>query len=322
MVAALGVNQKWLFTSVFALGVFLAGLGGALELPRAGGQPHHGPAGDHRGAGRRRDRRSRQRAGHLPRRDHRLRAQRLRHPRLPQDLDRPCLPRHGDCARRAALGTARARRRRPRERRAARSSLAGARSARRGGSSPSSPWPSLRFCRSSRAIIFIGVATEVLIFMLYAASLHFLLAGGGLVSFGHAAYFGLGSYGAAIALKSFGLGMETAIVAGIASRPRRRARFRLVLRAPFRRLFRHADARLRPDRLVDRLPMDRRDGRRQRHHRRLAERLGRFAGALLLADAGAERRRHRAPARDHCSRRSAMRCGRCAIRRCARRRSA
>src|SRR6202521_6023957 len=34
MVAALGVNQKWLFTSVFALGVFLAALGGALELPR------------------------------------------------------------------------------------------------------------------------------------------------------------------------------------------------------------------------------------------------------------------------------------------------
>ena len=32
--AALGVNQKWLFTSVFALGVFLAALGGALELPR------------------------------------------------------------------------------------------------------------------------------------------------------------------------------------------------------------------------------------------------------------------------------------------------
>ena len=34
MVAALGVNQKWLFTSVFALGVFLAALGGALALPR------------------------------------------------------------------------------------------------------------------------------------------------------------------------------------------------------------------------------------------------------------------------------------------------
>ena len=34
MVAALGVNQKWLFTSVFALGVFLAALGGALQIPR------------------------------------------------------------------------------------------------------------------------------------------------------------------------------------------------------------------------------------------------------------------------------------------------
>ena len=34
MVAALGVNQKWLFTSVFAVGVFLAGLGGALQIPR------------------------------------------------------------------------------------------------------------------------------------------------------------------------------------------------------------------------------------------------------------------------------------------------
>ncbi len=34
MVAALGVNQKWLFTSVFALGVFLASLGGALQIPR------------------------------------------------------------------------------------------------------------------------------------------------------------------------------------------------------------------------------------------------------------------------------------------------
>src|ERR1700748_3723768 len=34
MVAALGVNQKWLFTSVFALGVFLAALAGALQIPR------------------------------------------------------------------------------------------------------------------------------------------------------------------------------------------------------------------------------------------------------------------------------------------------
>src|SRR5574337_855432 len=34
MVGALGINQSWLFTAVFALGALLAGLGGALQLPR------------------------------------------------------------------------------------------------------------------------------------------------------------------------------------------------------------------------------------------------------------------------------------------------
>ncbi|MBS0509503.1 MAG: branched-chain amino acid ABC transporter permease, partial [Proteobacteria bacterium] len=34
MLGALGVNQAWLFTGVFALGAALAGLGGALQLPR------------------------------------------------------------------------------------------------------------------------------------------------------------------------------------------------------------------------------------------------------------------------------------------------
>jgi branched-chain amino acid transport system permease protein len=34
MVSALGVNERWLFTAVFFLGSFLAGLGGALQLPR------------------------------------------------------------------------------------------------------------------------------------------------------------------------------------------------------------------------------------------------------------------------------------------------
>ena len=36
MVGALGVNQAWLFTGVFALGSALAGLGGALQLPKGG----------------------------------------------------------------------------------------------------------------------------------------------------------------------------------------------------------------------------------------------------------------------------------------------
>jgi branched-chain amino acid transport system permease protein len=34
MAGALGVNQAWLFTSVFALGSFLAGIGGAVQIPR------------------------------------------------------------------------------------------------------------------------------------------------------------------------------------------------------------------------------------------------------------------------------------------------
>ena len=34
MAGALGINQSWLFTGVFALGCFLAGLGGALQGPR------------------------------------------------------------------------------------------------------------------------------------------------------------------------------------------------------------------------------------------------------------------------------------------------
>lgn len=36
MVGALGVNQAWLFTGVFFLGAMLAGLGGALQLPKGG----------------------------------------------------------------------------------------------------------------------------------------------------------------------------------------------------------------------------------------------------------------------------------------------
>jgi len=54
------------------------------------------------------------------------------------------------------------------------------------------------------------------VFVIYAASLQFLIGVGGLVSFGHAAYFGLGSYGAALALKSLGASMALALVGGVA----------------------------------------------------------------------------------------------------------
>ena len=42
---------------------------------------------------------------------------------------------------------------------------------------------------------------EIMVFVLFAASLHFIMGPGGLVSFGHAAYFGGGAYAAALLVK-------------------------------------------------------------------------------------------------------------------------
>ena len=57
----------------------------------------------------------------------------------------------------------------------------------------------------------LKVATEILILALFAFALHLLVGIGGIVSFGHAAYFGLGAYGAALAVRSLGLAMEAAL---------------------------------------------------------------------------------------------------------------
>ena len=61
---------------------------------------------------------------------------------------------------------------------------------------------------------FLLVGSEILALVLAAGSLHLLWAYGGMVSFGHAAYFGLGAYGTALALTKAGLGMPAAFVAG------------------------------------------------------------------------------------------------------------
>jgi branched-chain amino acid transport system permease protein len=45
------------------------------------------------------------------------------------------------------------------------------------------------------------LAIDVLIAILFATSLHFIMGPGGMHSFGHAAYFGLGAYGAALMVK-------------------------------------------------------------------------------------------------------------------------
>ena len=55
--------------------------------------------------------------------------------------------------------------------------------------------------------------TDVLVFALFAVSLHLLLGPGGMVSFGHAAYFGLGAYAAALLFLRWRLPMELALLA-------------------------------------------------------------------------------------------------------------
>ncbi len=52
---------------------------------------------------------------------------------------------------------------------------------------------------------------DIFVFSLFAASLHFLMGPAGMVSFGHAAYFGLGAYGVGLLLKQAGLPMELAL---------------------------------------------------------------------------------------------------------------
>ncbi|WP_244816353.1 ABC transporter permease [Caballeronia sp. Lep1P3] len=59
-------------------------------------------------------------------------------------------------------------------------------------------------------VIFV----EIMIAVLFAASLHFIMGPGGMHSFGHAAYFGLGAYGSALFLKALALPMEAALVLG------------------------------------------------------------------------------------------------------------
>jgi branched-chain amino acid transport system permease protein len=54
---------------------------------------------------------------------------------------------------------------------------------------------------------------DLLVAVLFAASLHFIMGPAGMHSFGHAAYFGLGAYGAALLVRSLNMPMELALVA-------------------------------------------------------------------------------------------------------------
>jgi branched-chain amino acid transport system permease protein len=212
MVAALGVNQKWLFTGVFTLGVFLAALGGALQLPRDAVSSTMdlriivevfvvvviGGLGSTFGAFVAAIIVSELNAFGI-----------LVLPKISLVLVflvmalvlvvRPwgLFGKKVEPAR-LALGLIR-------------------------------PWrPLARYERGIAAFVVVAaamlplglgtygltVASEILIFVLFAASLHLLMTVGGLASFGHAAYFGLGAYGAALVTKAAGLPMVLAVVAG------------------------------------------------------------------------------------------------------------
>jgi branched-chain amino acid transport system permease protein len=213
MVAALGVNQKWLFTSVFALGVFLAALGGALQIPRDA--VNHamdlriivdvfvvvviGGLGSIIGAFVAAVLVSELNAFGI-----------LIFPKIsiilvflvmavvlivrPWGLfGRPDAP------------------------------------ARRTPGLTVNPWRPLTSTErlATLAVMAIGaglplfagnyalaVGAEIAIFVIFAASLHFLMSVGGLASFGHAAYFGLGAYGVAFLAKMAGLPMVACLLIG------------------------------------------------------------------------------------------------------------
>src|SRR5258705_78800 len=60
----------------------------------------------------------------------------------------------------------------------------------------------------------LTVGSEITIYVIFAASLHFLMSVGGLASFGHAAYFGLGAYGVAFLAKLAGPPMIACLLLG------------------------------------------------------------------------------------------------------------
>src|SRR6266516_2513737 len=65
--------------------------------------------------------------------------------------------------------------------------------------------------KASPYALVLGI--DVLIAILFATSLHFIMGPGGMHSFGHAAYFGLGAYGAALMVKFLAAATPVALIA-------------------------------------------------------------------------------------------------------------
>lgn len=211
MVQALGVNQAWLFTGVFALGSFLAGLGGALQVPREAASLHMdlaiiaevfvvvvvGGLGSIPGAFL---------AALLIAVVHAFGI--VIFPKITLALiflvmavvlvfrpygllGRPLAPQRAAGDALAARGYGRG-------------------DHLRLGLAVVAALALLALAGGDYALT---VLTEILILALFAASLHFMMGPGGMASFGHAAYFGLGAYGAALLVKYWAAPMALGLLA-------------------------------------------------------------------------------------------------------------
>ncbi|GAC1345201.1 MAG: ABC transporter permease [Acetobacteraceae bacterium] len=211
MVGALGVDQRWLFTSVFALGAALAGLAGALSLPSGSANPGIdlsvitdafvvvvvGGLGSLSGAY--------------------LAALLIG---VLQAIGVALVPKATlvlvfvvmavvlVLRPRGLLGQART------EARAAPEAVPVIRPA---------PWP-LRAIAAVAVLLAVAaplaagpyalsVLTEMLILLLFAASLHVMMGPGGMPSFGHAAWFGIGAYAAALLTRDAAAAMPLGLLA-------------------------------------------------------------------------------------------------------------
>jgi branched-chain amino acid transport system permease protein len=210
MAGALGVNQRWLFTGVFALGALLAGLGGALQIPREPASLNVdlqvisdafvvvvvGGLGSIPGAF----------LAALLIAETKAFCTGLGYSEATLVIEFVIMAMVLALRPWGLLGRAQP--------------------AARNSASPDAPleFPDRKFLIGGAALLavlalvplaFPGYAlvllTDILIFALFAASLHFIMGPGGLYSFGHAAYFGLGAYAAGILSLHGKLPMELAL---------------------------------------------------------------------------------------------------------------
>ena len=148
--------------------------------------------------------------------------------------------------------------------------------------------------QSSPYLLVLGI--DVLIAVIFAASLHFIAGPGGMHSFGHAAYFGLGAYGAALLVKWLAVPMGLALVAAplvALAGALLFGWFAVRLSGVYLAMLTLAFAQIV---WVDRVPMGGTDRRLQRRDRRLAAAAVRPSFGLFPADAGAGGRRGAAAA--------------------------